>query len=174
MEAVIETTSSRNMWVIMKQFNALPTEDRIRSLTQEQIDWIIGNMNYDVKESEAISKGWQKDGSGYRDKSFDAFFEDSENTPLVPEGFDPDEIYSQVINLTSDPDYEKLLADKVVKARTVVTKKKLDYDKYVEEQIASNREQVLAKAKEMEEKGVQNKPIAQGYFGDEDALDDLL
>lgn len=175
MDAVIETVSSRNMWAIMKQFNALPTEARVQNLTQEQIDWIIGNMNYDVKEAEAISKGWQKeDGGSFRDKDFDDYFENSTDKPLMPEGFNADDIYKQVVELTTDPDYETMLADKIIKARTVVTEKKLNYDKYVAEQIAKNRENFLAKAKEMADKGQQNKQIAQGYFGDDEDLDDLL
>lgn len=176
MDAIIETVSSRNMWAIMTKFNKLPTDKTVQDLTQEQIDWVIGNMNYDIKEAKAISQGWEKeDGKSFRDSNFDDFFNNSQKMSLVPEGFDMDDVYKQVIELTTDPNFQEQHAKKLEEARTTLIDKKLNYEKVVDEQIAKTRKEFQERSQKMEAEGKANTQIADGYFmGDEDSLDDLI
>lgn len=87
------------MWAIMKQFNVLPNDERLLSLTTGQLNYIISSMVLDVKEQEELVKGLDPD-KHYEDSDFEW-----EGELILPQGEEADDIMSQVRGIK-----ERLLA----------------------------------------------------------------
>ncbi|YP_010843766.1 tail protein [Listeria phage WIL-1] len=96
------------MWGIMKEFNVLPTDERFRALTEEQINFIYYNKERDYKEAERASRGVSME-SEFEDYNSDDWWEAShEDFQAIQEGHDEDDIAQQVENMTSIEDQKRL------------------------------------------------------------------
>lgn len=83
----------------MKQFNVLPNDERLQSLTTAQLNYIISSMVIDAKEQEDLMKGLDPN-STYRDDNFEW-----EGELVLPQGEEAEDIMSQVQSIK-----DKLLA----------------------------------------------------------------
>ena len=118
-QALVTSTSGRNMWAIMKFFKVLPNDPLLKSLTFSQREFIIASMNQDVKEAELASKG-QKQVAQYGDKSFEKLFYSNEEVDLLADGDDIDDIYKQSLKIKAKEDAKNGISedyDQVVRNR---------------------------------------------------------
>lgn len=99
----------RNMWLLMKTFNVLPTNEDFRNLSDAQIDLMLYSMGEDNREIELARKGLTVDSS-YYDSSFDEEIWNREvgEWEVLKEGHDPDEIARQIEELTKSEDLKNL------------------------------------------------------------------
>ncbi|QZA69128.1 hypothetical protein 010DV004_191 [Bacillus phage 010DV004] len=163
MERLARTPYMRNLWLIMKTFNVLPTNEDFRALTDDQIDMMIYSFKEDAREAELARKGLTVES-----EHFDASFEEEVWNPAVgewevlKEGHDPNEIAKQVEMLTRKEDlknlagkfdsleaYNKYLEEGGKPAR------EMDVERHIEKQIALARE----KANQLEAVGGDKKLI---------------
>lgn len=125
MERLARTPYMRNLWLIMKTFNVLPTNKDFRELSDDQIDMMIYSFKEDAREAELARKGLTVES-----EHFDASFEeevwnaDVGKWEVLKEGHDPNEIAKQVEMLTRKEDL-KNLAGKFDSLE--------EYNKYLEE-----------------------------------------
>lgn len=99
----------RNLWLLMKTFNTLPTNKDFLALSDDQINMMIYSLQEDGREMELARKGISVDAE-YYDADFD---EEVWNKPVgewevLREGHDADEIARQVAELTRDEDLRNL------------------------------------------------------------------
>lgn len=144
---LVKTGIARNMWAIMKQFNLLPNDPRLKTLTSQDLDFIVYSMNQDADEINKQLKGNNTEYSEYEDTEFSKLYESKEPVDLLADGDNLDNIYSQVQDLTDDPDYDAKLDDKIERA---LSEKKLS-DKNIDEEISEKQRQF---AKDMKDKGI--------------------
>lgn len=57
MHQLIRSIPSRNTWRICDKFNLLPNDEHIQNLTIAQREWVIQNMELDIKEQKAAAEG---------------------------------------------------------------------------------------------------------------------
>lgn len=93
----------------MKEFKVLPTDERFKSLTNWQIEWIWASMERDAVEAERIRKG-KNPNMEYEDFDDSWLNEDHENWNPVRDDHDEANIAKQVKNITSDEDMARLKA----------------------------------------------------------------
>ena len=108
METLVKTNTSRNMWTIMKEFKVLPTNPDFQALTDDQVGFIIGNMNKDAEIAALIAKGIDPD-SQVTDS--DTTWWDTPIDEFDPKGnldIDESDIAKQLEELTSEDDRRKL------------------------------------------------------------------
>lgn len=112
MEKVARSTVGRNMWLIMKMFNALPNDPLIKSLTYAQREFIVASITQDNREAELGDNTKEVshvvDNSDYKDK-----FYSNDNIDLLEDGDNLDDIYNQVQKLTNDPRFEMDIDNKI-------------------------------------------------------------
>lgn len=100
---------SRNLWLIMKEFNVLPTDERWLKLTDMQIDWILNSMQRDGEELERRSSGMELEAE-FQDYDNSWYEVSHEEFNPVREGDDEDEIARQLATMTSEEDMARLKA----------------------------------------------------------------
>lgn len=100
----------RNLWLIMKTFNVLPTNEDFRKLTDAQIDLILYSLDEDYREAERASKGLSAEAD-YYDSSFEeeVWNKAPGEWEVLKEGHDPDDIARQVEELTREEDLKNLI-----------------------------------------------------------------
>ncbi|WCS69960.1 hypothetical protein Goe27_00820 [Bacillus phage vB_BsuM-Goe27] len=109
MKRLAKTPYMRNLWLLMKTFNTLPTNKDFLALSDDQINMMIYSLQEDGREMELARKGISVDAE-YYDADFD---EEVWNKPVgewevLREGHDADEIARQVAELTRDEDLRNL------------------------------------------------------------------
>lgn len=57
MRQLIRSIPSRNTWRICDKFGILPNDEHIQKLTIAQREWVIQNMELDIKEQKAAAEG---------------------------------------------------------------------------------------------------------------------
>ncbi|UGO47654.1 hypothetical protein MCCARTNEY_80 [Bacillus phage vB_BanH_McCartney] len=99
----------RNLWAIMKEFNTLPTDDRFRNLSHDQIDLIGYSMMEDHRILELAKKGLAVDSEHY-DSTFEeeVWNREDGNWDVLKDGHDADDIAKQVEALTKAEDLKNL------------------------------------------------------------------
>lgn len=71
-DSLVRGTYARNLWLVMKKFNVLPSEERFQNLTTSQLNFIISSMIEDNRREELIEKGYDpNDNSDFVDSDFD-------------------------------------------------------------------------------------------------------
>ncbi|MGV3094579.1 hypothetical protein ACEE58_11380 [Streptococcus pluranimalium] len=99
----------RNLWMIMKTFNVLPTDERFRNLTDDQVELIMESMVEDARIAELHRKGLTVDAQYYDDDFDEEVWSKPEGEwEILRPGHDPDEIYRQVQEITKSEDLENL------------------------------------------------------------------
>lgn len=107
-KTIVDKPISRNLWTIMREFNVLPTDPRFQALTEDQVGFIMKNMEKDAEIRTMIARG-QDPNSHFKDA-------ETEWWDVSIDKFDPkgkldisdEEIYAQVEALTSEDDRKKL------------------------------------------------------------------
>ena len=99
----------RNLWAIMKTFNAMPTNPDFRALSDNQINMMILSMNEDHREMELARKGLTVDSQHY-DTGFEeeVWNRDVGDWEVLRDGHDPNDIARQVEELTRAEDRKNL------------------------------------------------------------------
>lgn len=99
----------RNLWALLKEFNAFPTNKDFRALSDNQIDMLLYSMGEDARQIELARKGMQADGEHF-DNSFEeeVWNKDVGDWDVLKEGHDADEIARQVEKLTREEDLKNL------------------------------------------------------------------
>lgn len=93
----------------MKKFNVLPTEERWKTMTNDQIEWILYNMEKDVEMEERARKGKALDAD-YED--YDGSWYDASHEEFNPvrDGHDEEEIARKLAEITTEEDMARLKA----------------------------------------------------------------
>jgi hypothetical protein len=103
------TPYMRNLWMIMKTFNVLPTNDEFRNLSDDQIDLILFNMMEDNREMEMARKGLTTDSQHYDSSFEEEVWNKAEGEwDVLKEGHDPNDIARQVDQLTREEERKNL------------------------------------------------------------------
>jgi hypothetical protein len=99
----------RNLWHVMKTFSVLPTNEDFRTLTDDQLDFIILSMQEDNREQERARKGLTAENE-YYDTSFDeeVWSKAEGEWDVLKDGHDPNDIARQVEALTREEDVRNL------------------------------------------------------------------
>lgn len=145
------------MWLIMRKFNVLPTEERFTKLTELQISYIVENMIEDAEQAKNPSKESDED---FYDTD-DAWYEDDEAFEEAMGEIDGESIAKQVEELKKQmPEYDNTLSAEDRKEAQAFNKIQ---DDYYDNQVKENLRRALLEAKRREN-------IANGIF--EEADDD--
>lgn len=101
----------RNLWLIMKTFNVLPTNPDFRALSDDQVELLLYSIEEDYREAELARKGLSAD-SDYYDSSFEeeVWNKDVGDWEVLKDGHDPDDIARQVEELTKEEDRINLMS----------------------------------------------------------------
>lgn len=149
------------MWLIMRKFNVLPTEERFTSLTDLQISYIVENMIEDAEQAKNPSKEADED---FYDTD-DAWYEDDEAFEEAMEEIDGESIAKQVEELKKQmPEYDNTLSYEDRKEAQEFNKIQ---DDYYDNQVKENLRRALAEAKRREN-------IANGIFDEEEDEDEWI
>ena len=149
------------MWLIMRKFNVLPTEERFTSLTDLQISYIVENMIEDAEQAKNPSKEADED---FYDTD-DAWYEDDEAFEEAMEEIDGESIGKQVEELKKQmPEYDNTLSYEDRKEAQEFNKIQ---DDYYDNQVKENLRRALAEAKRREN-------IANGIFDEEEDEDEWI
>lgn len=149
------------MWLIMRKFNVLPTEERFTSLTDLQISYIVENMIEDAEQAKNPSKEADED---FYDTD-DAWYEDDEAFEEAMEEIDGESIGKQVEELKKQmPEYDNTLSYEERKEAQEFNKIQ---DDYYDNQVKENLRRALAEAKRREN-------IANGIFDEEEDEDEWI
>lgn len=149
------------MWLIMRKFNVLPTEERFTSLTDLQIAYIVENMIEDAEQAKNPSKEADED---FYDTD-DAWYEDDEAFEEAMEEIDGESIAKQVEELKKQmPEYDNTLSSEDRKEAQEFNKIQ---DDYYDNQVKENLRRALAEAKRREN-------IANGIFDEEEDEDEWI
>lgn len=163
MERLARTPYMRNLWLIMKTFNVLPTNKDFRELSDDQIDMMIYSFKEDAREAELNRKGLTVES-----EHFDASFEeevwnaDVGKWEVLKEGHDPNEIAKQVEMLTRKEDLKNLAGkfDSLEEYNKYLEEggkpaREMDVERHIDKQIAL----AMEKAKQLEAVGGDRKLI---------------
>ncbi len=93
----------------MKKFNVLPTEERWKTMTNDQIEWILYNMEKDVEMEERARKGKALDAD-YEDYDGSWYEAPHEEFNPVRDGHDEEEIAKKLAEITTEEDMARLKA----------------------------------------------------------------
>lgn len=93
----------------MKKFNVLPTEERWKTMTNDQIEWILYNMEKDVEMEERARKGKALDAD-YEDYDGSWYETSHEEFNPVRDGHDEEEIARKLAEITTEEDMARLKA----------------------------------------------------------------
>lgn len=93
----------------MKKFNVLPTEERWKTMTNDQIEWILYNMEKDVEMEERARKGKALDAD-YEDYDGSWYETPHEEFNPVRDGHDEEEIARKLAEITTEEDMARLKA----------------------------------------------------------------
>ncbi|AEW47702.1 hypothetical protein BCU4_0196 [Bacillus phage BCU4] len=99
----------RNLWAIMKEFNTLPTDERFKELSHDQIDLIGYSMMEDHRLMELARKGLAIDSEHY-DSDFDdeVWNREAGDWDVLKPGHDADKIAQQIADATKAEDLKNL------------------------------------------------------------------
>lgn len=163
MERLARTPYMRNLWLIMKTFNVLPTNKDFRELSDDQIDMMIYSFKEDAREAELARKGLTVES-----EHFDASFEeevwnaDVGKWEVLKEGHDPNEIAKQVEMLTRKEDLKNLAGkfDSLEEYNKYLEEggkpaREIDVERHIDKQIAL----AMEKARQLEAVGGDRKLI---------------
>ncbi|UPI12842.1 hypothetical protein [Bacillus phage SBSphiJ5] len=163
MERLARTPYMRNLWLIMKTFNVLPTNKDFRELSDDQIDMMIYSFKEDAREAELARKGLTVES-----EHFDASFEeevwnaDVGKWEVLKEGHDPNEIAKQVEMLTRKEDLKNLAGkfDSLEEYNKYLEEggkpaREMDVERHIDKQIAL----AMEKARQLEAVGGDRKLI---------------
>lgn len=163
MERLARTPYMRNLWLIMKTFNVLPTNKDFRELSDDQIDMMIYSFKEDAREAELNRKGLTVES-----EHFDASFEeevwnaDVGKWEVLKEGHDPNEIAKQVEMLTRKEDLKNLAGkfDSLEEYNKYLEEggkpaREMDVERHIDKQIAL----AMEKARQLEAVGGDRKLI---------------
>lgn len=109
LQKVAKSVYMRNMWLLLKTFNTMPTNEDFRALSNSQIDLMLYSLETDHKEMEMARKGIDPNSNQY-DESFEeeVWNQKSGDWDILKEGHDADDIARQINDLTEEGDKEKL------------------------------------------------------------------
>lgn len=163
MKRLARTPYMRNLWLIMKTFNVLPTNKDFRELSDDQIDMMIYSFKEDAREAELARKGLTVES-----EHFDASFEeevwnaDVGKWEVLKEGHDPNEIAKQVEMLTRKEDLKNLAGkfDSLEEYNKYLEEggkpaREIDVERHIDKQIAL----AMEKARQLEAVGGDRKLI---------------
>ncbi|UPI12085.1 hypothetical protein [Bacillus phage SBSphiJ6] len=163
MKRLARTPYMRNLWLIMKTFNVLPTNKDFRELSDDQIDMMIYSFKEDAREAELARKGLTVES-----EHFDASFEeevwnaDVGKWEVLKEGHDPNEIAKQVEMLTRKEDLKNLAGkfDSLEEYNKYLEEggkpaREMDVERHIDKQIAL----AMEKARQLEAVGGDRKLI---------------
>jgi hypothetical protein len=141
----------RNLWMIMKTFNVLPTNDEFRNLSDDQIDLILFNMMEDNREMEMARKGLTTDSQHYDSSFEEEVWNKAEGEwDVLKEGHDPNDIARQVDQLTREEErknlamkFDSLEEYNAFREAGGKTGRESEIDEYISRQIAIAEEKAL-------------------------------
>lgn len=109
MKGLVRNSYSRNLWAIMDKFKVLPSDPAWQALTQEQVEWILYNMERDAEEQVRRAKGMKLD-SEFQD--FDESWYDTPHDEFTPirDGHDEGDIARKLNDITTEDDMARLKA----------------------------------------------------------------
>jgi len=113
----------KNLWYIMKEFNVLPTDERFQNLTNEQLGFIMYNMEDDANKIKRARKGYSSGSGSHYEDNDDSWYTDKD-FEVLREGHDEEDIARQVDALTKEEDLDKIKG----KMKSID-----DWNKYLEE-----------------------------------------
>jgi hypothetical protein len=145
------TPYMRNLWMIMKTFNVLPTNDEFRNLSDDQIDLILFNMMEDNREMEMARKGLTTDSQHYDSSFEEEVWNKAEGEwDVLKEGHDPNDIARQVDQLTREEErknlamkFDSLEEYNAFREAGGKTGRESEIDEYISRQIAIAEEKAL-------------------------------
>lgn len=163
MERLARTPYMRNLWLIMKTFNVLPTNKDFRELSDDQIDMMIYSFKEDAREAELARKGLTVESEHF-DTSFEeeVWNADVGKWEVLKEGHDPNEIAKQVEMLTRKEDLKNLAGkfDSLEEYNKYLEEggkpaREMDVERHIDKQIAL----AMEKARQLEAVGGDRKLI---------------
>lgn len=107
MENLVKETYARNMWRIMDKFNVLPTEDRFKNLTTEQLSFILESMNRDNWEQRQLAKGITNFDDVKEDSDTSFLHVKEEDFEVLPDFLDADDINKKMLERLSESEKAK-------------------------------------------------------------------
>lgn len=141
------------MWAIMREFNVLPTDERLTSLSMEQIDFILLSMDRDYDELERARRGVSLE-SEFEDYDSDWWDASHEEFTAIKEGDDEEDIARQLDSITTDEDLAKL--KERYKANDALDQIEKDQITSINDLIATKLKAVFEEADRLNEAGVSN------------------
>ena len=148
MKRLARTPYMRNLWLVMKTFNILPTNEDFRNLSDDQLDIMFYSFEEDHRESERARKGLTTENE-YYDSSFEeeVWSKAEGDWDVLKEGHDPNDIARQVEALTKEEDLRNLamkfdsLEDyNAFRESGGKTSRESEIDEYINRQIAAAEE----------------------------------
>lgn len=101
MGELVRTSYGKNLFLVMKMFNVLPSEQRWKDLDDDQLSFLLHSVIEERQEAERHSRGVELDGEAAYDEDFE--WESEDFNPLRDDDSEED-IYSQLQELMSDED----------------------------------------------------------------------
>lgn len=101
MGELVRTSYGKNLFLVMKMFNVLPSEQRWKDLDDDQLSFLLHSVIEERQEAERHSRGVELDGEAVYDEDFE--WESEDFNPLRDDDSEED-IYSQLQELMSDED----------------------------------------------------------------------
>ena len=114
MRNLVKEPFARNMWRIMDKFKVLPTEERFKSLTSEQLAFIMASMERDNWEQRQLAKGITNFDDIKEDADTSFLTAKEEEFEVVPEFLDIDDINTKMMERLSES--ERLKHEERLKA----------------------------------------------------------
>lgn len=159
MKELVKTPTSRNLWTIMKEFNTLPTNPDFQKLTEDQVEFIMYNLDLDAEQRKMAMEGINP--NEHFSDSDDSWWNDSheEFNPLEATELTEDEIADKVTAMTTAEDLHRLEESR---------RENEDWANYLEEQgideketytshtVQSRLDSVYEEARRLEQSGKSN------------------
>lgn len=139
LQGLARTNYARNMWLIMREFKALPSVDgTFRTLTSKQINFILAEMDLDAKEEEAAANGQRIDyGNSYFDND-DSWWEHPE-TATIKETPEEIEATRKQLSDLMDEDTKNTLYENLARVKTTYDRQDQEQDSESADAIVQDR-----------------------------------